>query len=233
VVRSVDTIPPGGIQQVIDFPPLIQRGWAPPEAAICFRGEPPGNRSTNRVEIVDVRDMRVIERGQDLGLTPKSGDTIRIVREGRRQDLQGDVPAESGVFRSIDLPHAAGTERSQDLVSSEPGAGVERHLGCPVWIIRGGGTRGTTAVASKLSGRDASERDGASAVAGPLSEVANGSERKRPNGERRVRLDGPHGEAQRHMGRCPPCGRESEMTIGSGNRRSSQLPKASARLFCR
>ena len=30
-----------------------------------------------------------------------------------------------------------------------------------------------------------------------------------------VRLDGPHGEAQRHMGRCPHCGRESEMTISS------------------
>jgi hypothetical protein len=31
--------------------------------------------------------------------------------------------------------------------------------------------------------------------------------------ERRVRLDGPHGEAQRHMGRYSQCGRESEMTI--------------------
>ena len=43
------------------------------------------------------------------------------------QDLDRDVAAEPRVARAIDLAHAAGAERRDDLVGAEPGAGRECH----------------------------------------------------------------------------------------------------------
>jgi len=46
----------------------------------------------------------MVERGEDVGFPAEAGDTLGIVGERRRQDLQRDVSTELGVFGAIDLP---------------------------------------------------------------------------------------------------------------------------------
>src|SRR5215831_16009466 len=72
-------------------------------------------------------DVRMIERSKDLRFPSEPGDTIGIVREGRRQELQRDVPTELRVLGVVDLAHAAAANQRQDFVSAEAGAGTERH----------------------------------------------------------------------------------------------------------
>ena len=50
-------------------------------------------------------------------------------RHVRRQHLHRDAAPEPGVLRAIDLAHSAGTEGRLDLVRSQPGTALERHLG--------------------------------------------------------------------------------------------------------
>ena len=59
---------------------------------------------------------RMIQRGQRPGFLLETPDG-RVAR-GRfdAQDLDGDIPAELRVPCAIDLPHAAGSEQSDDLV---------------------------------------------------------------------------------------------------------------------
>ena len=68
---------------------------------------------------VDHDDVRVIQRGDSLGLTFESSETLLIRREVFGQHLDGDIAVERGVPRPIHLTHAALTERFEDLVMSE------------------------------------------------------------------------------------------------------------------
>ena len=72
------------------------------------------------VEAVDLRDMRMIQGGEELGFATEASDTIRIVRERYGHDLERDFPSELGVFRAIDFAHAAAAEQGDDLVAAEP-----------------------------------------------------------------------------------------------------------------
>ena len=56
---------------------------------------------------VDGADVRMVQAGQDLRLPLESGEAIRVVRKGLRQDLQSDLAVELGVGGQPDLPHAA------------------------------------------------------------------------------------------------------------------------------
>ena len=57
----------------------------------------------------------------------KACEPFRIIREGCRKNLQGDVATELGVFGPIDLPHAAAPQERQDVVRAEPTAGNQGH----------------------------------------------------------------------------------------------------------
>ena len=48
-------------------------------------------------------------------------------REMGGQDLDGHLAAEPAVPSAVDLAHAPGSQRSQDLVRAETGSGVEGH----------------------------------------------------------------------------------------------------------
>ena len=50
---------------------------------------------------------------------------IVIRRDGRRQDLDGDLTLELGVGSPIDLPHSALTEQGGDVIDAKTGAGSE------------------------------------------------------------------------------------------------------------
>ena len=48
-------------------------------------------------EAVNLRDVRMVQRGEDLGFALEASQPIRIAGERLRQDLQGDsVPTASG-----------------------------------------------------------------------------------------------------------------------------------------
>jgi len=65
---------------------------------------------------MDLGDVGVIQRGQELGLAPEAREPIGIVDESLRQHLDRDVPLELGVPRPPDLAHAARADRLDDLI---------------------------------------------------------------------------------------------------------------------
>ena len=78
---------------------------------------------TGRIlEPVNVRDVRVVERGQQLRLATEPRETFRIIRERFGQHLDGDVATELGVSSPIDLAHPARAEQRDDFIRAEAGA---------------------------------------------------------------------------------------------------------------
>ena len=63
--------------------------------------------------------------GPDGPISVFLADDNLIVREGVRQNLQRDLATEFGVFRAIDLAHAACADLRDDVVDAETGAGCE------------------------------------------------------------------------------------------------------------
>jgi len=53
---------------------------------------------------VNRRDVRMVERGQDLGFPLEASEPIRIGREEIRENLQRDIPLQARIPRAIDLP---------------------------------------------------------------------------------------------------------------------------------
>ena len=79
------------------------------------------------VQTVDRADVRMIQRGKNLGFPPEARQPFGIVGEGGRKDLQGDVATELRVLRAIHLAHPPAAEQRQDFVGAEPGAGGQGH----------------------------------------------------------------------------------------------------------
>ena len=67
----------------------------------------------------------MVQRREHFGFALKPSQPIVIRRDGRRQDLDGDLTLELGVGSPIDLPHSALTEQGGDFVDAETGAGSE------------------------------------------------------------------------------------------------------------
>ena len=59
---------------------------------------------------VDLRDVRMVERGQHLRLALKSRDAIGIGRKELREYFYGDIAIQPRIARTIHLAHAAGAE---------------------------------------------------------------------------------------------------------------------------
>src|SRR5262249_36032929 len=66
--------------------------------------------------VVDRTDVRMIQSGSGLGLTPKSLQTLAVVGYVLGQELQSKKAAEASVFRLIDHPHAAAPKPFDDAV---------------------------------------------------------------------------------------------------------------------
>ena len=78
-----------------------------------------------RLQPVNPGDVGVIERCEHLCLALEPGQPIGIAREVIGQDLDRDLAVEPHVARAVDLAHAAGAERSEDLVRAEASVGGE------------------------------------------------------------------------------------------------------------
>src|SRR5262249_61631078 len=70
-------------------------------------------------ESVNRADVRMIQRGEHARLARETGTTLRIRREMRGQELEGDVTTQLAVVRTKHLAHATGAERRDDPVGTE------------------------------------------------------------------------------------------------------------------
>jgi hypothetical protein len=70
------------------------------------------------------------------GFTVEPFPELRVVRErvGKNLDCYGAIKA--GVTRLVDLPHAATSEKRQDVVGAEAGTWGDGHVGAGIIRIR-------------------------------------------------------------------------------------------------
>ena len=80
-------------------------------------------------EAVNVRDVGMVQRRQDLRFAFESRQPLGVVGKGGREHLDGDVAIEPGIARAIDLAHPSLAQFGGDLIGAEAGAGCEGH-GC-------------------------------------------------------------------------------------------------------
>jgi hypothetical protein len=85
------------------------------------------------LQAVEVRDVRMVQGGEDLGFALKPRKAVRIRRPGLQQDLDRDLAFQAEISGAVNLAHPAGTEGADDLVGPEECAGSQRQ---PTWIIR-------------------------------------------------------------------------------------------------
>jgi catechol 2,3-dioxygenase-like lactoylglutathione lyase family enzyme len=78
-------------------------------------------------DAVDLRDVRMVERGQHLRLALKSRNAIGIEGKQLRQNFDRDVAIQPRIARAIHLAHSAGTYQRQDFVRAETSTRSQSH----------------------------------------------------------------------------------------------------------
>src|SRR5512135_255138 len=76
---------------------------------------------------MDGRDVRVVERGEELRLPFEALPPLFTCEEFFRQNLDRDVASEARVFRPVDLAHPPCADLGEDFVRAELRAGGDRH----------------------------------------------------------------------------------------------------------
>ena len=88
-------------------------------------------------EAVDLRDVRMIERRQDLGFALKRARRSGSAANGAGRTLMATSRFERRVTRAIHLAHAAGAEGGTDLIGAEAGTWRNGHRGwCSSYRLR-------------------------------------------------------------------------------------------------
>lgn len=86
-------------------------------------------------EPVNLGDVGVVQRGEQLRFALQPAEALGIARKRVREHLHRDAAFEPGVCRSVYLPHRAGADEGGDLKWTDSGPGSKSQ----VWrIIRGG-----------------------------------------------------------------------------------------------
>jgi len=79
------------------------------------------------LQAVDVRDMRMIQRGENLSLALKPGETFGISKKGFGEHLQGIVPLEARVVCAPDPAHATLADQGCHLIWTDASAWAYGH----------------------------------------------------------------------------------------------------------
>jgi len=77
---------------------------------------------------VNVPDIGMIERGQNLGFPLEASHAVAIAPERRGQDFQRYVTLKRHVACAVDLAHAAHAEQREDFIVTEFVADRQRHM---------------------------------------------------------------------------------------------------------
>ena len=88
-----------------------------------------------------MRDVRVIQGGEDFRLTLESGEPIGITGDRLGQHLDGDGTFQIRVDGPIHLSHAADADEGHDFVWTETSAGLEWQGACGLYAPYSGTTR--------------------------------------------------------------------------------------------
>jgi len=78
-------------------------------------------------DVVDGKDVRMIQRGRRARLLLEPAHAVCVGREGWRKDFDGHITLKPRIACLVHLAHAAGAERRENLVRTEPSADRERH----------------------------------------------------------------------------------------------------------
>ena len=78
-------------------------------------------------EIENCEDIRMRERRHRPGFPLEPRERLGVIREVRRQDLDGHVPSEFDVARAVNLAHPARAEGRRDLVRAQSRPGGNCH----------------------------------------------------------------------------------------------------------
>ncbi len=81
-----------------------------------------------RADVVDRRDVGMIEQPRRLRLLLEPPQPVRVVGEGGRQNLNRHLAREPRVPCAIHLTHPSGAEGREDLIWTKLAAGRDRHL---------------------------------------------------------------------------------------------------------
>ena len=107
-------------------------------------------RAIDAANVVDAADVRMVQRGDRTRLALEASPRIGVAGDFTREDFDGNRAIETSIVGFVDLAHAAGAQRADDFIRTEPNAGVEGHarlslLGflCAViivapWLVAGG-----------------------------------------------------------------------------------------------
>jgi hypothetical protein len=127
--RQVDGLRDGdraGLQQLLDALALAQLHHDERLAVVLL-------------DVVDDADVRVVERGGELGLAVEARERRGLGRQPRRQELERDVAAELHVVRAVHDAHAAGAQLGLDAIARD---GLADHRRLMIAGGYGGGGRG-------------------------------------------------------------------------------------------
>ena len=74
------------------------------------------------LEIMNDGDVRVVQRGENLGLPLETRNTLRFIRHRFRENLDRNGPFQFRVVRAIDFAHPAGPIQTEDFIGTKPRA---------------------------------------------------------------------------------------------------------------
>ena len=78
-------------------------------------------------DVVEDADVRMVQRRDDTRFPIEPLTELRIGRERRRKDFDGDRAIQAGVTRSVHFAHAARADGGLDFIRTEASSGYERH----------------------------------------------------------------------------------------------------------
>jgi hypothetical protein len=81
----------------------------------------------NFANVMDVADVRMIERCDGASLAFESLTPPGVGRELRGEDLYGNRAIETRISRFVHLPHAARAKGTKQLIRAEPRIGTQLH----------------------------------------------------------------------------------------------------------
>jgi hypothetical protein len=79
-------------------------------------------------DTVDLRNVGMIERGEQRGLAAEAGEAVGVARELLGEDFEGHVALQLGIVAVIDLAHTAFADEAPDFVLAQHGSGFEGHV---------------------------------------------------------------------------------------------------------
>jgi len=84
-------------------------------------------RPASKVEPVERRDVRVVQRCQELRFPLEASEPLFVTGELFGQDFDGDVALQLRIDGTVDLTHPTNPDGLGDLVVSQTGPRLERH----------------------------------------------------------------------------------------------------------